>query len=224
MDVQLNKADVDVTGLGAGKVRVGIVNCPVLIEVPGPAADCALTKNVKFWPAILVNVADRVNPVLTQPAPLKLYSYDVGVVPPDGGSHVNVLFVPFPKVLWRFVGGPGTGARVVNAVPATVCVSPVVDVTVSVGVYVVLPTKSVGGVVVKDSVVPVYGDVAPAGDKDKDQDAWSLDDQSISAEVEFLVSINGAVVILGTIKDGVSTAELSEVGPTDLTEKTFCEP
>ena len=51
------------------------------------------------------------------------------------------------------------------------CVSPVDEVTVSVGVYVVLPCKSNGGVVVKLSVVPVYGDVAPAGDKDKDQDA-----------------------------------------------------
>jgi hypothetical protein len=56
---------------------------------------------------------------------------------------------------------------------------------VRVGVYVVLPCKSNGGVVVKDSVVPEYGDVAPDGDKDKDQDDWSLDAQSISAELNF---------------------------------------
>jgi len=55
------------------------------------------------------------------------------------------------------VGGPGTGARVVNAVPVTVCVSPVDEAIVNVGVYVVLPCKSIGGVVVKDSVVPEYG-------------------------------------------------------------------
>jgi hypothetical protein len=42
--------------------------------------------------------------------------------------------------------------------------------------------------------------------------------------VEFLVSINGAVVILGTVNDGVDTAELSVVGPTDLTENTLFAP
>ena len=92
------------------------------------------------------------------------------VAPDDGAPHVKVLFDPFPKVLCKLVGGPGTGASVVNEVPVTVCVSPVDEVMVRVGVYVVLPCKSVGGVVVKDSVVPEYGDVAPDGDKDKDQD------------------------------------------------------
>ena len=31
-------------------------------------------------------------------------------------------------------------------------------------------------------------------------------------------------MILGTVNDGVKTAELSLTGPTDLTEKTFCDP
>jgi len=48
---------------------------------------------------MFVKDTDLVRPVLTQPAPLKLYSYDVGVVPDDGAPHVNVLFGPFPSVL-----------------------------------------------------------------------------------------------------------------------------